>query len=113
MDFWSWITATSAETYLTGAGALGLAALFATNRIITRGQHNDRIQDLKGHHERELAEIRTSRDGWKVIALSERERADAATSTLGNMADTLQDVEHVLVSLDRALPAHPEGSTSA
>ena len=112
MNIWDWITTTTTvDSIISTLGLGALAVLFATNRILTRGQHLDRIGDLKEHHEREMTEVRTSRDGWKSVALTERGRADTATSTLGDMADTLRDVEHVLASLDRALPASPEGST--
>lgn len=114
MNPWDWITSTTTVDSIVSTLGLGaLAILFATNRILTRGQHIDRIADLKEHHTREMEEVRTSRDGWKAVALAERGRADTATSTLGTMAETLADVEHVLVSLDRALPTpSPEGNPS-
>lgn len=113
---WEWVTATSFDTLLTALGGLTLAALFATNRILTRGQHLDRVADLKEHHARELdekeariAEVKESRDGWKAVALTERERANAAASSVEDVGDSLVRIEHVLESIDSALPEPPEG----
>lgn len=115
MTIWEWITSsTSIDSLLTTLGVGTLALLFARDLIITKGQHMRRVQDLVAHHEREqlekdarAADLRESRDGWKEAARIERERADKATASVGDMADVMGDILHVLQSLDRALP-HPE-----
>lgn len=113
MDLWQWITTTTTVDSIVSTLGLGaLAVLFATNRVLTRGQHLDRIGDLKEHHEHEMAEIRDSRDGWRAVAMTERERADKATSSLDDMKDSLEAIEHVLASLDSALPPPPNGSNN-
>lgn len=117
MDLWEWVTTTSSvDALLTTLGLGSLAILFATDRIITKGQHLRRVQDLVAHHEREraaealrLADIAKSRDGWKEAAGIERARADRATATAVETSAVLTRVLHVLESLDRALP-HPVGS---
>lgn len=111
MTPWEWITTTtSVDNMLTTLGLGGLAILFATDRILTKGQHTRRTADLEAHHQRELAEkdsrlaaVDESRREWKQAALTERERADKATEGMATVAGSLARVEHVLESLDRAL----------
>lgn len=111
MTVWEWLTTTtSVDALLQGAGLLTLAFLFARDLILTRGAHLRRVADLVDHHTRELAEkdariaeIRESRQEWKDAAQLQSTRADAATSTVSAMAESLGRVEHVLESLDRAL----------
>lgn len=122
MSLWEWITTTtSGDSLFTTLGLGVLSVLFATNRILTIGQHRARTADLQEHHARELAEkdariadIRESRDGYKEASRVERERADKATDSVGEMADTVDAVLHVLQSLDRVLPnpSSREGETS-
>jgi hypothetical protein len=109
---WEWITTTtSGETVFTTLGLGALAVLFATNRILTIGQHRSRVLDLVEHHTRELAEkdariadAHTSRDGWRDVALKERELREAAMSGAVTAATSaIVDVKHVLESLDEAL----------
>lgn len=112
MTLWDWFTGTaSVDSALTALGLGALAILFATDRIITKGQHLRRVQDLVAHHEREraaeaarLADVVESRNGWKEAARLERERADLATATAAKTSAVLNRVLHVLESLDRALP---------
>lgn len=120
MNLWEWITTTtSPDSWITTLGIGTLALLFATDRILTRGQHSRRVADLTEHHAREikekdarLADARESREGYKEAARVERERADRATASVGEIADTLTGVLHVLQSLDRVLPApSPEVET--
>lgn len=116
MNLWEWFTATaSVDSLVTALGLGSLAILFATDRIITKGQHARRVEDLVSHHNRErtdkdgrITDIRSSRESWKEAARVERERADKATDSVGEMAVALAGVLHVLKSLDRALP-HPPG----
>jgi hypothetical protein len=129
-DLWTWFaTSTSVDSLLTTGGGLTLAALFATNRILTRGQHLDRVGDLRKAHEREVtimtqnharelaekdAAHTRERDSWDqryaeqkealanqtAATALERERADRATDSLGRVAEALETTTHVLESLD-------------
>jgi hypothetical protein len=112
MTLWDWITTTtSGDSVFTALGLGVLSVLFATNRILTIGQHRARTADLVAHHERELAEkdsritdAHTSRDGWRDVALKERELREAAMSgTVSAATSALIDVRHVLESLDEAI----------
>lgn len=93
MNLWDWITtSTSVDSVLTTLGLGALAVLFATNRILTRGQHLDRIADLKEHHARELQAaadrleaVDESRKEWRTAAQTERTRADEATGTAAEL----------------------------
>lgn len=124
MNIWEWITTTaSVDSLLTTFGLGALAFLFARDLILTKGQHlrrvHDivaahelRITDLLAHHVRELAEkdsrltdLGDSRDGWKEAARLERERADKATAAVGDMADSLHGIQHVIEALNSALPS--------
>lgn len=113
MTIWEWFTATaSVDTLLTTLGLGAIAILFATDRIITKGQHLRRVQDLIAHHERELAEkdkriadAHEAGKSWEEAARIERERADKGWESLGEIAQTMTRVLHVLESLDRALPS--------
>lgn len=95
MSLWDWITtSTSVDSVLTTLGLGALAVLFATNRILTRGQHLDRIADLKEHHARELAAAADrleatdeSRKEWRSAAHDERARADAATTAANELGN--------------------------
>lgn len=112
MTIWEWVTTTTTvDSLFTTLGIGTLAFLFARDLIITKGQHLRRIQDIVNHHDREreekdarAADLRESRDGWKEAARVERERADKATASVGEMASTLDGIHHVLASLDLALP---------
>lgn len=117
MNLWEWFTATaSVDSLLPALGLGALAILFARDMIMTKGQHLRRVQDLIDHHKREqtekdfrAADLRESRDGWKEAARIERERADKATASVGDMADVMESILHVLQSLDRALPRPERG----
>lgn len=117
MNVWEWFTATaSVDTLLTTLGLGAIAILFATDRIITKGQHLRRVQDIVEYHSRELLgkdeRISDSREVSKnseAAARIERERADKGWDALGEITQTLTQVLHVLESLDRALAA-PEGA---
>lgn len=122
-DLWSWITSTNIETYLTGGGALTLAALFATNRILTIGQHRSRIEDLQQYHaeaiaekdknhaailatlEQRYAEMRESRDYYRGARLEEKDRADKATGQLVEMSEIAQTTVAALTALERTAQA--------
>lgn len=120
MNVWEWITTSaSVDSIVTGLGLGALAILFATDRIITKGQHLRRVADLIAHQERERAALEQraadaieSRDGWKDAARVERERADRATESVSAFVATQTEILHVLRSLDRALPHPVEGGSS-
>lgn len=111
MNPWEWITTTTSfDNVLTTLGLGALAFLFARDIILTKGQHLRRVQDLVEHHAREMAAAKErldlvdeSRKEWKAAAEVQRERADKATDTVGEMADAQRDILHVLESLDQAL----------
>lgn len=111
MTLWDWITSTTdGDALFTTLGLGVLAVLFATDRILTKGAHERRTADLQAHHARELkekdariAEAKESREGWKAVALKERERADKATEPAVHAAEALGNVAHVLESLDAAI----------
>lgn len=124
MDVWDWVsTSTSVDSLLTTFGGVVLAFLFARDLIITKAQHlrrvadivaahEERVADLVAFHARELAEkdariadVTVSRDQWKEAARLERDRADKATAAVGEMAPAVLGIQHVLESLNRALPS--------
>ncbi|QDP45529.1 hypothetical protein SEA_FUZZBUSTER_45 [Microbacterium phage FuzzBuster] len=128
MNPWEWITTSiPAGAALSGVGVGAFVTAILTDRLFTRGQHLRRVADLNAHHERELlrlnehharelaekdarmADLRESRDGYKEAAAIERERADTATATVGEIHTTLEAVLHVMQSLNLALPT-PERS---
>lgn len=57
MDVWDWITQTNFASVVSGLGLGSLAIMFATDRILTKGQHDRRILDLKKTHEREVTDL--------------------------------------------------------
>jgi hypothetical protein len=68
-DWGSWLGDTiSAQSILQLLGGGILILLFATNRILTRGQHLDRIADLQKHHAAEM------------VAAEERRKGDVAAA---------------------------------
>lgn len=112
MSPWEWLTSTtSVNDLLTTGGGVVLAWLFATNRIITRGQHNDRVTDLKDHHARELAAaearlaaVDESRKEWRTAAGLERERGDAATASANELGSELGSLAvRLLSSIDETV----------
>lgn len=121
MDVWTWLGASfPAGTVVSGVGVGAFVTAILTDRLLTRGQHLRVIADLKGHHERELkakddriADLRDSKDGWRSVALAERERADKATDIGEDVGEALEKVEHVLDSLNAALPQPPKGVGNA
>lgn len=115
MTPWEWVTtSTSVDSVFTTLGVGTLAFLFARDLILTRGQHTRRTADLASHHVRELAEkdlriadIRESRNGYKEAARIERDRADRATDSVREIAETTKAVLRVLQSLDLVLADSP------
>ncbi|WOF23855.1 hypothetical protein N8K70_04005 [Microbacterium betulae] len=102
-------TTTSVDQVLTALGLGALAILFATDRVMTKGQHTRRVADLTAHHNRELAtqagilaEMRESRDYYRQARLEERARADAATDRLAESVEVAKASLQALQALDEA-----------
>ena len=118
MDLWTWITTTiPAGAVVSGVGVGAFVTAILTDRLMTRGQHLRRVADLEKHHTRELGEkdariveLRESKDGWRTVALAERSRADEATDIGEDVGVALEQIGHVLASLNVALPDPPKGS---
>lgn len=118
MTVWEWITTTtSPDGWINTLGVATLAILFATNRILTRGQHADRVADLIAGYEKLLAEkdanharelaaaaehterVDESRIEWKEAERISRDRAETATASVATMASSLDGIRHVLDAL--------------
>lgn len=112
MDAWETVLSTFSFDKLLSTLGLGvLAFLFAKDMILTKAQHLRRVEDLVGHHNRELVErnkhedeLRATVAEYKEAERIQRERADKIAAGFGDVDDTLKRVLHVLESLDRALP---------
>lgn len=93
MDFWDWMaTNIPASTAINGFGLGVLAILFATDRILTKGQHTRRVADIeKGHtlvlaeKDRAYSEMRESRDYYRQARIEERDRAETVTEKLAEV----------------------------
>lgn len=112
MSWWeTLVSGASIGDILNTLGLGALAVLFATNRIITKGQHEARIADLKEHHARELtaADKRLeatdeSRKEWRHAAGAERERADIATAKANELGSELGGLAvNLLASIDETV----------
>lgn len=117
MSAWDWITQASPESILSTLGLGAIAVLFVTNRILTIGQHNSRISDLKDHHEIELAqaqssyeamviekdaryaEMKESRDYYRGARLQERDRVEQLTDQLLETTEIARTATHALTAL--------------
>jgi hypothetical protein len=129
-DLWDYLANTlPAGALINGLGLGALAILFATDRVLTKGQHLRRVADLTAANElaltvseaarvRELAErdrfhnaileekdrafaiVERSRDGYKEATALERARADRATEALSEFADLGRLATQLLRSLD-------------
>jgi hypothetical protein len=121
-NIWDWLSDTiSAESIVQALGLTALAILFATNRILTLGQHTSRIKDLKEHHEKELtlkdslysqmvaekdrayAEMKEARNYWQSAASTEKNRADSATTQLVESNEVVRLAAQMVDSLDHAV----------
>lgn len=129
-DVWAYLSATiPAGALINGLGLGAMAILFATDRILTKGQHLRRVADLVSayakaetamllahaneltardrYHSAILAEkekalglVVESRDGYKIATEKERDRADRATTALGEFKELGELATHLLRSLD-------------
>lgn len=106
-----WLSPATFDRVLQLGGLTLLAILFARGAIITRGQHEQRVQDLASYHsaalkaederhQREIQQMAThhlemmtekgarfdgmkeSRDSWRDVARTHAARADQATAQL-------------------------------
>lgn len=110
MDLWEWFTTTAPAGAIINALGLGaLAALFASDRVITRGQHARRISDLEDAHrllkaewDVRYAEMKESRDFYRNARNEERDRADRATSQLVEVSKLAELTVHAIESLGEA-----------
>jgi hypothetical protein len=111
MDVWQWLSASvPAGAVINGLGLGALAMLFATDRILTKGQHERRVADIQKGHDLVLiekaaqhTEMRESRDYYRDARLEERERANDATSKITELAEENgQLVTQLLAAVQRA-----------
>ncbi len=121
-DFWAYLASSlpaGAVLNAVGVGAFVVAIL--SDRLLTRGSHLRRVQDLKDAHALEVtglkqhydeltaqkdaayAELKESRNGYKEATQIERARADKATEALADIAGLLEVNVHLLKSLDEAV----------
>lgn len=125
-----WLMPSTFQSLVQAGGLVLLATLFASGKILTSGQHAQRIADLtaqfdartaelKAHHERELAqaesthaailsekdisftEMKGSRDYYRGARLDEKERADAATAQLVESNEIGRAATHALKALNQ------------
>lgn len=123
-----WLSGTSIDRMLNALGLGALAVLFATDRIKTRGQAARDIERERKAHDRLIAEkdkthaaiiaalvanhadqiaTRDTRDEERKGTIAsleqarnvERDRADAATSMLGQAVEAVEVSNHLLKSL--------------
>lgn len=98
---------------VSGGGLVTIVVLFATDRILTLGQHKRRVDDLTAANAREVADLKTyhegrytelkeSRNYYREARLEEKARADAATSSLAESLELSRAAVHALTSLDQA-----------
>jgi hypothetical protein len=134
-DWGSWLGDTiSAQSILQLLGGGVLIILFATNRILTRGQHLDRIADLQKHHAAEMDAAEERRKGevaaaeakytlmlsekdaryseqkeqltyWQNTAARHDARANKATEQLVEMNEVAKFGVHALHSFEEAAAA--------
>lgn len=93
--------------------ALGLGALvflFATDRILTKGQHERRVADIVGGHDKliaivseRLGEVTTSRNYYREALQEEKTRADALAKHLAELGvEASQAAATTMTALEEA-----------
>lgn len=108
------------SSVISGGGLATIVILFATDRILSLGQHKRRIADLEKAHTKEVAdlgiyhqaevvdverrysEMKESRDYYRAGRNAERERAEKLTDQLGESLELTKTAIHALTSLDEA-----------
>lgn len=91
-------------------GLAALALLFASDRILTKGQHERRIADLEKAHaalfaerDNRLSDMTTSRDYYREARNAEAERADALAGQLGKLAaEASRSASETMTALEEA-----------
>lgn len=110
MTGWEWLTnGFNLNSAVQGSLAVVLIILFATDRILTKGQHLRRVADIVGNHDKLIAEkearlqdMRESRDYYREARMVERDRADAVTEKLGIVVTEYAELtNHLLESLPK------------
>lgn len=110
MAGWNWLTdGFDLNSAVQGSLALLLIVLFATDRILTKGQHQRRVDDISINHgklivEKDLryAEMKESRDYYREARMVERDRADAVTEKLGLIVTEYAELtNHLLEALPK------------
>ena len=121
-SLWQWFAASaSVEGLMQAGGLITLAMLFATGRIITLGQHESRILDLKAHHEKEMSilaeghklllsekearyrETEEQRDQYREAAEIQKERADKLTDQVSEVGELAKVSAHLITALGEAV----------
>lgn len=104
LDGWTWLTENVNLGSLAQALGLGtLVVLFATDRILTRGQHTRRVADLVKYWSGRYDEAIKSRDYYRDARLEEKARAEKSEAELVAMArETSALSSRILGSLDEA-----------
>lgn len=103
-DGWAWLGENVNLGSLVQALGLGtLVVLFATDRILTRGQHTRRVADLVKYWSGRYDEAIKSRDYYRDARLEEKARAEKSEAELIAMArETSALSSRLLGSLDEA-----------
>lgn len=120
-DLVQWITSTTTVDGVFSALGLGaLAVLFATDRILTKGQHERRVADLVKHYDKVIAdssahhqeviadkndryaELKESRDYWRGASIKDKERADQAVGVVADVAELAKTTNQLLSAFDEA-----------
>jgi len=110
MNIWDWFTTTAPAGAIINALGLGaLAALFASDRIITRGQHARRVADIEAAHRAVMVErdaryqeLKESRNYYREARIVERDRADKVTDQLAEALELARLNTQLLQSLNEA-----------
>lgn len=110
MTGWEWLTnGFNLNSAIQGGLAVTLIILFATDRILTRGQHQRRVNDIVTNHDKLIAEkdlryqeMKESRDYYREARVTERDRADKVTEKLGEVVTEYAELtNHLLEALPR------------
>ena len=98
-DFWGWLSASvPAGAVINGGGLLGLAALFASDRILTKGQHVRRTDELKAHQAEILAALKESHKD--AIAELVKHHDDLMTVQVARYADLQERHDRLRIARD-------------
>lgn len=113
MDWGVWFAETvNVNAIINGLGLGALAFLFATDRILTKGQHERRVADLERAHQKRIedkdaahasivSDLRDARDHFREGRDIERDRAEAATTVAAELARENAAIAQQLVAAIR------------